>query len=206
MSMYAQGWDERTEGNISLLQDEAEARDYLDANEVRRTIPTGFEASALDDRHRQEFQEHAVCARGLPGPVCLTDNGTEAQLLWGLHRLEQIHLRVSDPHDKPGGPPLCGLRELCYYALPSGEPPDQDLCSRAGRAGLYPGGPLADAHGVHRGLSGRHQRAALDALWHQLDRRGYGLCLRLLIKSYILFRVCTLQSEPFKILPPTGRR
>lgn len=55
MSMYAQGWDERTEGNISLLQDEAEAKDYLDANEVRRTIPTGFEALALDDRHRQEF-------------------------------------------------------------------------------------------------------------------------------------------------------
>ena len=41
-NMYAHGWDERNGGNISLLLDEADVAEYLDLNNVLRTIPTGW--------------------------------------------------------------------------------------------------------------------------------------------------------------------
>ena len=50
-NMYAHGWDERNGGNISLLLDEAEVSDYVNLNAVIRTIPTGFEAPALDGKY-----------------------------------------------------------------------------------------------------------------------------------------------------------
>ena len=46
-NMYAHTWDERNGGNISLLLDEADVKDYVNLNAVIRTIPTGFEAPAL---------------------------------------------------------------------------------------------------------------------------------------------------------------
>ena len=47
-----------------------------------------------------------------------------------------------------------------------------DLCAHAGRARVHPH-PLADVHRVHRGVPGRRERAALDALRHERDRRGH---------------------------------
>jgi rhamnulose-1-phosphate aldolase len=47
-NMYAHGWDERNGGNISLLLDEAEVKEYLDTKKVLRAIPTGFEAPELE--------------------------------------------------------------------------------------------------------------------------------------------------------------
>ena len=43
-NMYRLGWDERNGGNISYLLDENEVAEYLDLNNVIRTIPTGFDA------------------------------------------------------------------------------------------------------------------------------------------------------------------
>ena len=46
-NMYRLGWDERNGGNISYLLDEAEVSKYIDTTKVIRTIPTGFDATAL---------------------------------------------------------------------------------------------------------------------------------------------------------------
>ena len=46
-NMYRLGWDEINGGNISYLLEEEEVGRYLDLNKVIRTIPTGFDASAL---------------------------------------------------------------------------------------------------------------------------------------------------------------
>lgn len=45
--MYRLGWDERNGGNISYMLSEKEAGEYLDLNNVIRTIPTGFDATDL---------------------------------------------------------------------------------------------------------------------------------------------------------------
>ncbi len=50
-NMYAHGWDERNGGNVSVLLDEAKLAEYLDLTRVRRTIPTGFEAPALEGKY-----------------------------------------------------------------------------------------------------------------------------------------------------------
>ena len=46
-NMYRLGWDERNGGNISWMLDEAEVGEYLDLGAVIRTIPLGFDASAV---------------------------------------------------------------------------------------------------------------------------------------------------------------
>ncbi len=50
-NMYAHGWDERNGGNISLMLDEIELREYLDLGKVIRTIPTEFTAPELDGKY-----------------------------------------------------------------------------------------------------------------------------------------------------------
>ena len=46
-NMYRLGWDERNGGNIRYMLDEKEVAEYLDLNNVIRTIPTGFDAPEL---------------------------------------------------------------------------------------------------------------------------------------------------------------
>lgn len=46
-NMYRLGWDERNGGNISYLINEKDVAEYLDPDEVIRTIPTGFDAGKL---------------------------------------------------------------------------------------------------------------------------------------------------------------
>ena len=46
-NMYRLGWDERNGGNISYMLDENEVTEYLDTNNILRTIPLGFDATAL---------------------------------------------------------------------------------------------------------------------------------------------------------------
>ena len=45
--MYRLGWDERNGGNISYLLDENQVGEYLDLSAVIRTIPLGFDATAI---------------------------------------------------------------------------------------------------------------------------------------------------------------
>ena len=47
-NMYRQGWDERNGGNISYMLDAETVGEYLDLNNVIRTIPTGFDAAELN--------------------------------------------------------------------------------------------------------------------------------------------------------------
>ena len=46
-NMYRLGWNERNGGNISYLLDETEVGEYLDLNQVIRTIPLGFDATSI---------------------------------------------------------------------------------------------------------------------------------------------------------------
>ena len=89
-NMYQHGWDERNGGNISVLLDEADVAEYLDVNAVIRDIPTGFEAPALNGKYFlvtgtgkyfKNVQVDPACNLGL---VRLTDDGKNAQLLWGF--------------------------------------------------------------------------------------------------------------------------
>ena len=88
-AMYAHGWDERNAGNISLLLGEEIIREYLDINQVIRTIPTGFEAPALDGKiflvtgAGKHFRNVPYDPAKDLGIVRLTDGGKNAELLWG---------------------------------------------------------------------------------------------------------------------------
>ena len=89
-NMYNHGWDERNGGNISLLLDEAEVAEYLDTNAVIRDIPTGFETPTLVGKYflvtgtGKYFKNVQYDPAKNLGLVRVTDNGRNAQLLWGL--------------------------------------------------------------------------------------------------------------------------
>ena len=88
-NMYAHGWDERNGGNISLLLDEAEVAEYVDINNVIRTIPTGFDAPSLigkyflvtgTGKYFKNVQYDPAVNLGL---IRIAADGTTAELLWG---------------------------------------------------------------------------------------------------------------------------
>ena len=66
-NMYDHGWNERNGGNVSLLLEEPQVKEYVDSA-VLREIPTGFSCPALEVNL---------------GLVRLTNGGETAQLLWG---------------------------------------------------------------------------------------------------------------------------
>ena len=88
-NMYRLGWDERNGGNVSYLLEESEVGEYLDLDKVIRTIPTGFDASALIGKifivtgtgkyfkNVEKDPEHNL------GIVRIAKDGTTAELLWG---------------------------------------------------------------------------------------------------------------------------
>ena len=88
--MYAHGWDERNSGNISLLLDEAEVKDYVNLNAVLRSIPSGFAAPSLAGKYflvtgtGKYFKNvERDPARNL-GLVRINSAGDTAELLWGF--------------------------------------------------------------------------------------------------------------------------
>ena len=88
-NMYDHGWDERNGGNISLMLDKTEAREYLDAEKVLRTIPTGFTAPELDGKYflvtgTGKYFKNVQYAPDINlGIVRLKEQGRQADLLWG---------------------------------------------------------------------------------------------------------------------------
>ena len=88
-NMYAHGWDERNGGNISLLLDEAEVKEYVDTAKVLRAIPTGFEAPQMDGRYflvtstGSYFKNVQYDLETNLGLVRLSGGGRTAELLWG---------------------------------------------------------------------------------------------------------------------------
>ena len=88
-NMYAHGWDERNGGNISLLLDEAEVAEYVDVNNVIRTIPTGFDAPSLAGKYflvtgtGKYFKNVQYDPAVNLGLIRIAADGTTAELLWG---------------------------------------------------------------------------------------------------------------------------
>ena len=88
-NMYRLGWDERNGGNISCLLDEKEVGEYLDLNEVIRTIPTGFDAAPLIGKifivtgTGKYFKNVEFDPETNLGIIRIAKDGTTAELLWG---------------------------------------------------------------------------------------------------------------------------
>ena len=88
-NMYRMGWDERNGGNISVLLDSDEVGEYLDLNHVIRTIPTGFDATALIGKifivtgTGKYFKNVMDDPETNLGIIRIAQDGTTAELLWG---------------------------------------------------------------------------------------------------------------------------
>ena len=88
-NMYRLGWDERNGGNVSLLLEESQVKDYVDGA-VLREIPTGFSCPELDGKYflvtgtGKYFKNVQYAPEVNLGLVRLTDGGETAQLLWGF--------------------------------------------------------------------------------------------------------------------------
>ena len=75
-NMYRLGWDERNGGNISCLLDTDKVAEYLDINEVKRTIPLGFDADPLIGKGNFPFPPPAQLQNYIYGGVT-NDNLTK---------------------------------------------------------------------------------------------------------------------------------
>ena len=88
-NMYRLGWDERNGGNISMMLDESEVGEYLDLNNVIRTIPTGFKTDALIGKifivtgTGKYFKNVEFDPENNLGIIRIAKDGTTAELLWG---------------------------------------------------------------------------------------------------------------------------
>ena len=88
-NMYRLGWDERNGGNISYMLDEALVAEYLDLNNVIRTIPIGFTAMSLVGKifivtgTGKYFKNVEKDPETNLGIIRIAADGTTAELLWG---------------------------------------------------------------------------------------------------------------------------
>lgn len=94
-NMYRLGWDERNGGNISYLLKEEEVKEYLDLNNVIRTIPlmgvneVDFDASPLEGKifivtgTGKYFKNVEDDPETNLGIVRIGNGGKEVELLWG---------------------------------------------------------------------------------------------------------------------------
>ena len=89
-NMYRLGYDERNGGNISRMLDEDEVAEYLDLNNVIRTIPTGFSAPELAGRifivtgTGKYFKNVKDDPETNLGIIRITPDDCTAELLWGF--------------------------------------------------------------------------------------------------------------------------
>ncbi len=89
-NMYRLGWDERNSGNISCLLEEDEVAEYLDMNNVIRSIPLGFDAAAVAGKifivtgTGKYFKNVESDPETNLGIVRIAEDGKTAELLWGF--------------------------------------------------------------------------------------------------------------------------
>ena len=89
-NMYSHGWDERNGGNISCLLDDEELYEYLDKDNVLRTLPLGFDASPLSGRSflvtgtGKYFKNVRKNPEENLGIVRISSDGKNGELLWGF--------------------------------------------------------------------------------------------------------------------------
>lgn len=87
--LYRLGWDEQNGGNISYLLDTDEVAQYLDLSKVIRTIPLGFDASAIIGKifivtgTGKYFKNVDSDPETNLGIVRIAADGQTAELLWG---------------------------------------------------------------------------------------------------------------------------
>ena len=88
-NMYRLGWDERNGGNISYLIPEEEVEQYFNLDQVRRTIPLGFDAKELIGKYFlvTGTGKYFKNVNGDPetnlGLFRIAKDGKTAELLWG---------------------------------------------------------------------------------------------------------------------------
>lgn len=88
-NMYRQGWDERNGGNVSVLLDEEQVKEYLDTDNVLRVIPTGFDAKELVGKYfivtgtGKYFKNVEGDPETSLGIIRIGADGKTAELLWG---------------------------------------------------------------------------------------------------------------------------
>ena len=88
-NMYRLGWDERNGGNISYMLDAETVAEYLATDNVIRTIPIGFDATALvgkcfivtgTGKYFKNVEEDPETNLGI---FRIAADGKTAELLWG---------------------------------------------------------------------------------------------------------------------------
>lgn len=88
-NMYRLGWDERNGGNISYMLDESKVAEYLNLNNVIRTIHLGFDAKAVTGKifivtgTGKYFKNVIDDPETNLGIVRIANDGQNAELLWG---------------------------------------------------------------------------------------------------------------------------
>ncbi|MBR2871593.1 MAG: rhamnulose-1-phosphate aldolase [Clostridia bacterium] len=89
-NMYRLGWDERNGGNVSMIIEDKDVEKYLKNRKVIRTIPMGFDASALKGKcvivtgTGKYFKNVKTDPETNLGIIRIAANGTDAELLWGF--------------------------------------------------------------------------------------------------------------------------
>ena len=89
-NMYRLGWDERNGGNVSVLLDESEVKEYLDTDKVIREIPFTFDAKELAGKifivtgTGKYFKNVESDPERNLGILKIAECGNVAELLWGF--------------------------------------------------------------------------------------------------------------------------
>ncbi|MCU7741232.1 rhamnulose-1-phosphate aldolase [Priestia megaterium] len=89
-NLYRLGWDERNGGNISYLLKEDEVAEYLDVNDVKRTVPMIFEGAELAGKYfivtgSGKYFKNVIDAPAVNlGIIRITEDGKSLDILWGL--------------------------------------------------------------------------------------------------------------------------
>ncbi|MET1122719.1 rhamnulose-1-phosphate aldolase [Priestia megaterium] len=117
-NLYRLGWDERNGGNISYLLKEDEVAEYLDVNDVKRTVPMIFDGTELAGKYfivtgsgkyfKNVIDDPAVNL----GIIRITEDGKSLDILWGLedggvptselpsHLMSHIERLKADPNHR----------------------------------------------------------------------------------------------------------
>ncbi|GLF90749.1 rhamnulose-1-phosphate aldolase [Bacillus safensis] len=117
-NLYRLGWDERNGGNISYLLKEEEVAEYLDVNDVKRTVPMMFDGAELAGKYfivtgsGKYFKNVIDDPAANLGIIRITEDGKSLDILWGLeeggvptselpsHLMSHIERLKADPNHR----------------------------------------------------------------------------------------------------------
>ncbi|WP_407728506.1 rhamnulose-1-phosphate aldolase (plasmid) [Priestia megaterium] len=117
-NLYRLGWDERNGGNISYLLKEDEVAEYLDVNDVKRTLPMIFDGAELAGKYfivtgSGKYFKNVIDDPAFNlGIIRITEDGKSLDILWGLedggvptselpsHLMSHIERLKADPNHR----------------------------------------------------------------------------------------------------------